>query len=73
MLERLWFSLCAVVAVLVFAFGAVINVAVIGDAVLGDRRIQWDALATGVALTTIGPLACRFIYRWGLWVVRGSG
>lgn len=72
MLERLWFSLCAVAAVLSFVFGAVVIIVVIG-AVFDGRRLQWDALAIGWVFTILGPLAARFAYRWGLWVARGSG
>ena len=68
MLGRLWFSLCAFVAVLAFAFGSIVAVAVVGDVVLHNGRMQWDALATALVIGLGGPAACRFTYRWGLWV-----
>ncbi len=71
MFERLWFSLCAVAAVVSVVLGAIVA-AMVAAMALDGGRLQWDAAAIAVTFAFIGPLACRFIYRWGLWVAHGS-
>lgn len=68
MLVRLWFSICALAAVLLFVFGAGIAAIYIGEGIFSDRRMQWGETLGFGSIGFFGPLLCLFIYRWGLWV-----
>lgn len=68
MVGRLWFSLCALAALLVFALGVIVAGSGWVEPMLRDRPTEWGFILAGTAIAFAGPLLCRGIYRWGLWV-----
>jgi hypothetical protein len=72
MVARLWFSLCALVAFLIFVIGVIGVIGNIANGLTSERPMDWVAVLASGAFGFFGPMPCLFIYRWGLWVARGS-